>query len=55
MNILINLLLLGTRKYTEIDTSRIINVTIKYLLTSEELNDPLLYFTKHFGFDYING
>ena len=39
---LVNLLLFGSPKYTEIENSHIINATIKYLLDSERFNDPLL-------------
>ena len=39
---LVNLLLFGSPKYTEIDNSHIINATNKYLLDSERFNGPLL-------------
>ena len=39
---LVNLLLFGSRKYSEIDNSHIVNATIKYLLDSGRFNGPLL-------------
>ena len=39
---LVNLLLFGSEKYTEIDNSHIVNATIKYLLDSSRFNGPLL-------------
>ena len=39
---LVNLLLYGSPKYTKIDNSQMINVTIKYLLDSERFSGPLL-------------
>ena len=39
---LVNLLLFGGQKYTEIDNSHIVNATIKYLLDSGRFNGPLL-------------
>ena len=39
---LVNLLLFGNQKYTEIDNSYIINVTIKYLLNSGRFSGPFL-------------
>ena len=39
---LVNLLLFGSQKYTEIDNSHIANATIKYLLDSGRFNGPLL-------------
>ena len=39
---LVNLLLFGSQKYTEIDNSHIVYVTIKYLLDSGRFNGPLL-------------
>ena len=39
---LVNLLLFGNQKYTEIDNLHIINATIKYLLDSGRFSGPLL-------------
>ena len=39
---LVNLLLFGSPKYTELDNSYIINATIKYLLDSERFSGLLL-------------
>ena len=39
---LVNLLLFGSPKYTKINNSNMINVTIKYLLDSERFSGPLL-------------
>ena len=39
---LVNLLLFGSQKYTEIDNSHIVNASIKYLLDSGRFNGPLL-------------
>ena len=39
---LVNLLLFGNQKYTEIDNSHIVNATIKYLLDSGRFSGPLL-------------
>ena len=39
---LVNLLLFGSKKYTEIDNSHIVNTAIKYLLDSGRFNVPLL-------------
>ena len=39
---LVNLLLFGSKKYTEIDNSHIVNTAIKYLLDSGRFNGPLL-------------
>ena len=39
---LVNLLLFDSIKYTEIDSSHIVNTTIKYLLDSGRFNGPLL-------------
>ena len=39
---LVNLLLFGSQKYTEIENSHIVNATIKYLLDSGRFNGPLL-------------
>ena len=39
---LVNLLLFGSQKYTEIDNSHIVNATINYLLISGRFNGPLL-------------
>ena len=39
---LVNLLLFGNQKYTEINNSHIINSTIKYLLDSGRFSGPLL-------------
>ena len=47
---LFNLLLFDSIKYTEIDSSHIVNTTIKYLLDSGRFNGPLLQFTKQFYF-----
>ena len=52
---LVNLLLFGSKKYTEIDNSHIVNATIKYLLNSGRFNGPLLWFTKQFDFDHTYG
>ena len=38
----VNLLLFGSQKYTEIDNSHIVYVTIKYLLDSGRFTGPLL-------------
>ena len=48
-----NLVLLGSRKYAEIDNSHIINTHIKYFLGSDRFSGPLHWITKHFDFDYI--
>ena len=37
-----NLLLFGSRKYTEVDNSLVVSATIKYLLDFARFNDPLL-------------
>ena len=52
---LVNLLLFGSKKYTEIDNSHIVNATIKYLSDSGRFNGPLLSFTKQFDFDHTYG
>ena len=38
---LVNLLLFGIRKYTEIENSHIVNATIKYFLDSGRFSGPL--------------
>ena len=38
---LVNLLLFGIRKYTEIENSHIVNATIKYVLDSGRFSGPL--------------
>ena len=52
---LVNLLLFGSQKYTEIDNSHIVIATIKYLLDSGRFNGPLLHFTKQSDFDHTYG
>ena len=39
---LVNLLLFGSRKHTEIDNSHIVNATIKYLLDFGRFSGPFL-------------
>ena len=39
---LVNLLLIGSQKYTEINNSHIVNATIKYLIDSSRFSGPLL-------------